>query len=100
METGGVCLVQRKTFKIVAGKTLRDYNKSHEERAQTFNISEIRIASFYGGYRGNFAGDLAIIVLDGVITYNKRIAPICIDYSVKTGTPVPSGTLGLAAGWG
>lgn len=88
-------------FNIAVGKTVRDYAGHEEYKAQFFAIEEILYIDGYNDVSGNYANDIALVVLDKFIEFHSYIVPICLPqnlhYEEKT---VPIGWIGTTAGWG
>lgn len=89
-------------FRIVVGKTKRNYTADELLPTQSFEISDVYPNSRYNGYVGFYISDIALVILKESIEFKLHILPICIDLEEKYGLDkiVPAGDVGLVAGWG
>lgn len=77
-------LVDASLFRVAAGKEKLDYN-ADDERLQVlkFEVERIFINEGYNDVTGNYASDIALVVLKKTITFQGHIAPICIPYGLR-----------------
>lgn len=99
---GTVTLNPIESFRIVAGKYYRDFNKKEVYPIQEFGVENIICPQHYKGQFGNNVGDLAVVVLDDLIIFQPHIAPACMKYELffSSDYEIANQTLGLVAGWG
>lgn len=89
-------------YHVVAGKFFRQFSDPRERNQfQTVNVQRIEYPDGYLHYDGQFANDIALLILATGIEYRPHIAPACINFNYGfEELTVKPGKYGRVAGWG
>jgi len=88
-------------FRVAAGKVNLDYYAIEDLKVQQFEVERIIQDPGYSDASGNYAADIALIILRTSIEFRPYITPICIPYGLTYDDRiVPAGWQGRVAGWG
>ncbi|XP_016655839.1 limulus clotting factor C-like isoform X2 [Acyrthosiphon pisum] len=85
-------------YKIAVGKYDRNFTIIDNEFTQIINVETIHLKEGYYGPTGFHAEDIAIIVLQNLVSFSNGVSPICIDWNGKYN--VANGDQGKIVGWG
>ncbi|XP_026292946.1 CLIP domain-containing serine protease B10 isoform X2 [Frankliniella occidentalis] len=84
-------------FSAVVGGLYSAWNATEDTR-QHVQLKQIYVHSFTGPLK-LFSNDIALVLLSTHVSINVNVLPICLDWGQRL-PPLPSGTLGLVAGFG
>lgn len=88
-------------FRVAAGKERLEYDAIENQKDQKFEVERIFHDPGYSHATGNYAADLALLVLKTTIDFKSYITPICIPYGLKYDDRIVTpGWRGRVAGWG
>ena len=89
-------------FTVVTGKYFRDYDAIEPLETQEFKIAELFIPPSYYGAQGFYAADIAILLLNKAIEFQRHVVPVCIKYDFKLASQTSLNTSlpGLLSSWG
>lgn len=75
--------VDASLFRVAAGKEKLEYSDDESLRVQKFEVERVIQEPGYNDVTGNYAADIALVVLKKTIIFEAHIAPICIPYGLK-----------------
>lgn len=76
--------VDASLFRVAAGKEKLEYDSDNENlQVQKFEVERVIQEPGYNDVTGNYAADIAMVVLKKTIIFQAHIAPICIPYGLK-----------------
>ncbi|XP_040176191.1 modular serine protease-like [Anopheles arabiensis] len=92
----------KRFFRLAAGKYRRDIAAIEALPAQYFHIHEILTQPQYQDFSGYYNLDIAIVVLNGFISFRTYIRPICLERNLRTESEkrIRPASVGRVAGWG
>uniref|UniRef100_A0A182LSY4 Peptidase S1 domain-containing protein n=1 Tax=Anopheles culicifacies TaxID=139723 RepID=A0A182LSY4_9DIPT len=92
----------KRFFVLVAGKYRREINAIEALPSQSFQIHEILHQPQYQDFAGYYNLDIAIVVLNDLISYRSYIRPICLERNLRTESEkrIKPNSVGRVAGWG
>ncbi|XP_029345047.1 uncharacterized protein LOC100574854 isoform X3 [Acyrthosiphon pisum] len=85
-------------YKIAVGKYDRNFTIIDNEFTQIINVETIHLKEGYYGPTGFHAEDIAIIVLENLVSFSNGVSPVCIDWNGEYN--VANGDQGKIVGWG
>lgn len=67
-------------FRVGAGKEKLDFDAIENQKDQKFEIERIFYDQGYTHASGNYAADIALLILKTTIEFKSYITPVCIPY--------------------
>ncbi|KAI4480244.1 hypothetical protein M0804_010242 [Polistes exclamans] len=79
--TAGHCVWKTfpETIRVAFGILSNSLNDTLEANVQIFDIDKIEIQSSYQDHEGNYASDIALIILKMPVKINQFVRPVCVD---------------------
>ncbi|KAI5643313.1 trypsin domain-containing protein [Phthorimaea operculella] len=89
------------TYAVALGKFYKGWNNSLDDKAQKFEVVDIKVPPRFRGALSNFQDDIAIVRLSNPVVYAPHVRPVCLDFDpFFDAFQLRDGNFGKVAGWG